>query len=268
MKNKLLNNTNFRNNQNYILGDYEKKKMLLMYFTKQTIIFFLKYVNKINNISNNEVKSLNFLKIIFYPLFIISENRKNSSLLSFTYSLIIFIPMMISLDQRYSFIESFLFSFLSIWLYTYIVFNIYKMETFKKTKQIIPNIKSFREYIYSNFNNITQKTFLYKFFTAFCLFFFLSIFFELWEDSIFYFIFFIFSFSIVFIFNIINILLLPFLFLINFIFLIFNSFNVFIFKGVKWFTFLKPNFEKTFFVTFKMNKEIIVNTTLYVYVKD
>ena len=68
---KLLKNNNFRNNQNYILGKGEKKKILSKFFIEIFLLSFYKFSSTFFNIFYYIFKFIVIISIIFW-LFIIS----------------------------------------------------------------------------------------------------------------------------------------------------------------------------------------------------
>jgi hypothetical protein len=55
--NSILENSNFLNNQNYILGENEKKKLLSKFFVENNILFIMNIVSKFLQIINYDIKT-------------------------------------------------------------------------------------------------------------------------------------------------------------------------------------------------------------------
>lgn len=69
---KILKNENFNNNQNYILGNFEKKKLLSKFFMEKSMRRILIFFSKINTIFRNEDLYVSFFWITsHFSLFVI-----------------------------------------------------------------------------------------------------------------------------------------------------------------------------------------------------
>jgi len=205
---KLLKNNNLKNNQNYIFGQNEKRKILSKYFIEK--IFKYQYFNLLSVFYNIVNYLIILIWLLFHILLILSiiyfiyidifdRNYKNSWL-------ILLIPiLLISLWMLF-------------WWWKYLKLDTKRIKSFKQyfslTKVISYNSKmytnNFKERI-----NIHPKWIIYL------------------------------------LFLIISIILLPTFFIILLINIIISLINIFLFKWIKWYFFIK--FSPNSFILNKFN---------------
>ncbi len=256
MENLLLNN-NLLNNQNYILGKSEKKKLLSRFFVDKLLFFIYK-------ILNNVKQNIKYEKIILYFFFF-----------PFLFSLLL--PLFYKSDintKECITLVNFIFIFLIfvVLIFIYSIFSKFKHKKYISNKDV-----SLIRIFYSKKYNI----FSIIFFLSLVLIFIIIIHTRnecfLIKNTIFYYIFYFVLFFILFFrkytffifkINIIQLIFLPLYLIIFSFFFIWNIIYIFILKWINWYNLIKIKPESNILKKFNIiNKQSAENDTYKIKVK-
>jgi len=231
----ILENSNFLNNQNYVLGKNEKKKILSKFFVENNILFFL---NLFNNIKIIFSKKINLWKKVFIVLY---SFLAVFAYLIFTNANIIFIFL------------SFFIPFPIIFILKYL-----ELRNTKYQKNLV-EISSFKNLFTRRKHNIFWTFIFMSIYISPPL----VIFFQLlvWNEMISLYVWIFFILSLIFKKSIKNFLKLKFLFILFFPILIILEIFIwtyfyikFIFTWTKWFKITKFSYKKNL-----INKFLLLN---------
>jgi len=232
---------NFVNNQNYILGKFEKKKVLSKFFLKKNSFILLNILNKISiflNNNSNKIISISLLSLIFFT----SIKYWNWLWNSYPMLLIPLFCSIIPLFIKVQYINTKISS-----IYEYLINNdvensLWNQYIFQKMINIF--------LLFLTFFFIIWK-FIWKFdtFLIFYLAFFIQVIIPIWILLIFK--------KIVLWLKIFNILLIPFILIYQIFYSFYSFINIFIIKWTKWNKIIKKNPNNNLLEDFIINNENI-----------